>query len=167
MAKTYLGIDIGHDIMKLALVKGGVVKKTASASMPVNLLREGRVTSAESMGALIAQTMKEEHIRSNMAAVILSGEISYLRTTSMPRMSAEQLTYNIPYEFSDYITGDLKNYLFDFAVLPDPPKEESAVKPAAEGEAATEEREPPLQLLAAAAAGWGALSSFGRSGITA
>ena len=25
MAKTYLGIDIGHDILKLALVKDGIV----------------------------------------------------------------------------------------------------------------------------------------------
>ena len=145
MAKTYLGIDIGHETLKLALVKGDVVKKTASVSMPMNLLREGRVTSPESLGALIVQTMKEAHIRANMAAIILSGEISYLRTTTMPRMSAEQLAYNIPYEFSDYITGDLKNYLFDFAVIPDLP-EESAAQPAAEGEAPAEKTEPPLQL---------------------
>ena len=119
MAKTILGIDIGHDMLKLALVKGDVVKKTATIPMPVNLLREGRVTSADSMGALIAQTMKENHIRASQAGVILSGETTYLRTTTMPRMNAEQLAYNIPYEFADYITGELKEYLFDYAVIPD------------------------------------------------
>ena len=148
MAKTYLGIDIGHDMLKLALVKGGAVKKTATAPMPLNLLREGRVTSPDSMGELLAQLMKESHIRASQAAVILSSDISYLRTTSMPRMNAEQLAINIPYEFSDYITGELKSYLFDYAVVPDLPGEE-AQQPAAEEEG-TENGEAPLQLLVAA-----------------
>ena len=154
MAKTYLGIDIGHDMLKLALVKGGAVKKTASASMPVNLLREGRVTSPDSMGALIAQTMKEAHIRANQAAIILSGDISYLRTTTMPRMSADQLVFNIPYEFSDYITGELKNYLFDFAVIPDLPKDDAgAAPPAGEETSDGAPAEQPLNLLVSAVSG--------------
>lgn len=149
MAKTYLGIDIGHDMLKIALVKGGHVKKTVSASMPVNLMREGRITSADSMGALLAQTMKEAHIRANQAAIILSGDISYLRTTTMPRMNAEQIAVNIPYEFSDYITGELKSYLFDYAVIPET---EAAADAAAGGENA-EAKEQTMQLLVSAASG--------------
>lgn len=153
MAKTYLGIDIGHDLLKLALVKGGVVKKTASASMPVNLLREGRVTSPDSMGALIAQTMKETHIRANQAAIILSGDISYLRTTTMPRMSADQLAFNIPYEFSDYITGELKDYVFDYAMIPPKQGEKEAQSSAGEGETDGKTGTQTLNLLVAAAPG--------------
>ncbi len=123
MAKTYLGIDIGYDSLKLALVSGGVVKKTASAPMPLNLLRDGRITSTESLGELLRGLMREQHIRANKAAVALSGEVTYLRTTSMPAMSADQLAFNIPYEFSDYITDELKNYVFDYAVLPSDGKE--------------------------------------------
>ena len=118
MAKTYLGIDIGNDMLKLALVRDGNVRKTAAAPMPVNLLREGRVTSTDTLGALIARTMKENHIRASLGCVVLSDEVCYLRTTQMPRMTTDQLAYNIPYEFSDYITGELKNYLFDYAVVP-------------------------------------------------
>ena len=118
MAKTYLGIDVGHDMLKLALVKGNQVKKTVAVPMPVNLLREGRITSTDTLGELIERTMKENHIRAGSAAAIISSEDCYLRTTSMPRMNAEQLAYNIPYEFSDYITGELKDYLFDYAVIP-------------------------------------------------
>ena len=40
MAKTILGIDIGHDQLKLALVKGKRVLRVATADMPENLLRE-------------------------------------------------------------------------------------------------------------------------------
>ncbi len=134
MGKTYLGIDVGHDMLKLALVKDGSVKKTLAVPMPVNLLRDGRITSTETMGELLANSMKDNRIRAGLGAVILSGDVSFIRSTQMPRMSAEQLMYNIPYEFSDYITGELKNYLFDYAVVPGLPGAEA---PAAEdGQAA-------------------------------
>ena len=139
MAKTILGIDVGHDMLKLALVKGSAVQKTAAVPMPMNLLREGEITSADTLGALISKTMKENHIRASHAAMILTSEAAYLRTTSMPRMNEEQLVYNIPFEFSDYITGELKNYLFDYAVIPDLPKSgEEPAPAAAEGAEAAE-----------------------------
>ena len=118
MAKTVLGVDVGHDTLKLALVRSGAVLRTVSAPMPVNLLREGHVTSVEALGELIAQTLRKEKLRAGNAAVILSGEVSFLRTTAMPRMSGEQIATNVPYEFADYITGELKDYLFDYAVVP-------------------------------------------------
>ena len=118
MPKAYLGIDIGHDMMKLALVSGGAVKKTVSVSMPVNLFRDGHLTSTEAFGTLLAETMRAEHIRANRGAVVLSGEACYLRTTAMPKMNEEQLAINLPYEFSDYVTGELRDYLFDYAVIP-------------------------------------------------
>ena len=152
MAKTLLGIDIGHDMLKLALVKGGAVKTTAAVPMPENLLREGRITSVDALGELIARTMKENHIRANAAAVLLSGDVCYLRTSLMPRMNEEQLAYNIPYEFSDYITGELKNYLFDYAVIPDLPKDSAGPEPGIIGDEGDDEVDAPnrMRLLVAA-----------------
>ena len=40
--KTILGIDIGYDQLKLALVSGGEVVSTAMEQMPENLLKEDR-----------------------------------------------------------------------------------------------------------------------------
>ena len=117
MAKKYLGIDVGYDSVKLALVKKGKVLKTAVETLPVNLMKEGRITSVESMGELLRNSMKKNRINAAQAAVVLSGENTYLRTTTMPQMNAEQLAYNIPYEFNDYITDELKNYVFDYAML--------------------------------------------------
>lgn len=151
MAKTYLGIDVGHDMLKLALVRGGIVKKTAAVPMPLNLLRDGQVTSTEALGELIAKTMREHHFRARNGAVILSGDVCYLRTVTMPRMNAEQLAYNIPYEFSDYITGELKNYLFDYALIPPLPKSAGEPAPAdAEPPAEEESDENRMQLLISA-----------------
>ena len=127
MAKTILGVDIGHDQLKLALVRGKQVLKTASAPMPENLLKEGRIASRETMGELIKATMKSGGIRAGHAALALPNQVVFVKNVEMPLMSVEQLEYNLPFEFNDYITGELKDYVFDYAVVSDPnaaPKQE-------------------------------------------
>ena len=120
MAQKILGVDIGYGSLKLALCKDGNVKKTAVAEMPANLLRDGRITSPEALSELLRETMRKHHIHASRAAVVLPNEQSYIRTVTMPRMTAEQLKYNIPYEFNDYIEDEVKNYVFDYAMISDP-----------------------------------------------
>ena len=115
--KQVLGIDIGYDQIKLALVDNGAVTATAMAQMPENLLKEGRFTSPELMASLIRDTMDKNGIKATQAAVVLPNETVYVKNVDMPMMSEEQLTFNLPYEFNDYITGEVKDYLFDYAVL--------------------------------------------------
>ena len=126
MAKTILGVDIGHDRLKLALVKGGQVLKTVSAPMPENLLRDGRITSRESMAELIRTTMKENGMHAGHAAFVLPNETVFVKNVNMPQMTIDQLEYNLPFEFNDYITGELKDYIFDYAVVSDPEEEKPA-----------------------------------------
>ena len=121
MKKTILGVDIGHDQLKLALVKGSHVLKTASVPMPENLLRDGRITSRESMAELIRTTMKANGMRANRAAFVLPNETIFVKNVEMPLMTVDQLKYNLPFEFNDYITGELRDYVFDYAVLSDEP----------------------------------------------
>ena len=132
--KTILGIDIGQDQLKLALVKSGRVIKTATAQMPENLLRQGRITSRESMGELLRATMKANGIRANHAAFVLPNEVTFVKNVEMPWMSVDQLEYNLPFEFNDYITGELRDYVFDYAVL-NSPQEAAAPEGEAEGDA--------------------------------
>ena len=149
MAKTILGVDIGHDQLKLALVRGERVLKTASAPMPENLLRDGHITSRESMAELLRSTMKEYGIRANRAAFVLPSETVFIKNITMPLMTVEQLEYNLPFEFNDYITGELKDYVFDYAVISNPEAEETAGAKAGAGAApaaeagAEAEPEPP------------------------
>lgn len=115
--KQVLGIDIGYDQLKLALVNNGRVVKTAMAQMPENLLKEGRLTSLETMASLIRETMKENGIKATYAAIILPGEDIYVKNVDMPIMTDEQVSYNLPFEFHDYITGEIKDFVFDYAVI--------------------------------------------------
>lgn len=132
--KTVLGIDIGQDQLKLALVKAGQVVKTASAKMPENLFRQGRITSRETMSDLLRFTMKENGMRANHAAFVLANETAFVKNVEMPLMNVEQLEYNLPFEFNDYITGELKEYAFDYAVLNAPLDEKSAEDSTADNE---------------------------------
>ncbi len=116
MAKTILGVDIGYDSLKLALVKGRTVRKTAVVPMPKNLIREGRVVSTETMGELLRRTMKEHGLRCSRAAIALPNETVFIRSVTMPLMTTDQLNYNLPFEFRDYITNELKDYYYDYAV---------------------------------------------------
>ena len=149
MAKKVLGVDIGYDRLKLVLADGSRIVKTANAEMPEKLMRDGGIASVEAMGELIRNTMREAGIRCSRAAWVISNENAFVRSVTMPQMTADQLTYNLPYEFRDYITSELKDYVYDYAMisLPKDLKERQAT---AEQEADEEQGGPTMDLLAVA-----------------
>ncbi|MDO4501214.1 MAG: pilus assembly protein PilM [Erysipelotrichaceae bacterium] len=116
MAKNILGIDIGHSQIKLALMNGTTVKKTACIRTPENLIKNGKVVSLDVMAELIKNTCKEEGLMAPMAAMSISDNLVFEKQVTLPKMSAEQLMINIPYEFKVYINDELKNYNFDYAM---------------------------------------------------
>ena len=153
MAKTILGIDIGHDQLKLALVKGNRVQRVATADMPENLMRENRITSRESMADLLRNAMKQNKIHANHAAFVLPNEAVFIKNVEMPPMTVDQLEYNLPFEFNDYITGERKEYVFDYAVVSDyaTPGDEGGAAVGTEGAEEAEAAEPVMELLAVGA----------------
>ena len=121
MAGTLLGVDMGSGGLKLALCrpKERMVKETAVARLPADLLENGRVSSPDAVGELIRNTCQENGIRASRAALVLPAETAHVRNVTMPRMNVKQLLYNLPYEFGDSIKGSLKDYVFDYAMLTD------------------------------------------------
>ena len=154
MAKTILGVDIGSDSLKLALVSNGQVKKAVIVPIPNSLVKEYRVVSPETMGELIRDTMREHGMRCRNAAIVLPNETVYVRSVNMPKMTVDQLVYNLPFEFRDYITEELKDYYYDYAMISTPEEiTREAPKPQEEGAESQEESEQAnsMELLAAAA----------------
>lgn len=119
MDKKILGVDIGHDRLKLVLMKGKRIIKAATVQMPERLIQDGKIASVETMGELIRSTMKKEGMRCSDAAWVLSNENVFIRNVKMPQMTAAQLVYNLPFEFRDYIEGEPKDYLYDYAMISD------------------------------------------------
>ena len=153
MAKTILGIDIGHDQLKLALVKGTRVLRVAAIDMPENLMRENRITSRESMAELLRTTMKQNRLHANHAAYVLPNEAVFIKNVEIPPMTVDQLEYNLPFEFNDYITGERKEYVFDYAVVSDPSEIQAEAQAVSAGgeEEESEGPEPVMELLAVGA----------------
>ena len=114
MTNTCLGIDIGKTQLKLVLMKGEKILKYATVQMPEGLYKDGQIVSIESMGEILRNAMKEHKLHAREAAVILPSRACYLKNTTMPEMTREQMMYNIPYEFRDFITDELKDYAFDY-----------------------------------------------------
>ncbi len=152
--KPVLGIDIGTDSLKLALVKDQTVRATAIASVPQNLVKDGRVVSPETMADLIRETMRKNKIHANDAALVLQPSTTFVRNVTVPQMTADQLNYNLPFEFRDYITDELKNYVYDYAVLSNEvivQETEENSEPAMKIEDAdSSEARPKMELMAAA-----------------
>lgn len=148
--KAILGIDAGTDRLKLVLVEGGYVLDAVAVPMPENLIKEGRITSIESLSDLISRTLKDNGIKAKKAAYVLPSETVYIKNVKMPMMNAEQLSFNLPFEFNDYISGEIKDFVFDYAVLEDdeeevPEDEAPTAESEAEGEEAEENEEAPEQ----------------------
>ena len=120
MAKPILGVDIGSDNLKLVLMNKGQVKKHVAVPVPNALVKDYRSVSVETMGELIRNTMKENGIRCKDAAIVFANETVFVRTVVTPQMTTEQLKYNLPFEFRDYITDELKDYVFDYAMISTP-----------------------------------------------
>ena len=116
-SKNIVGIDIGTNLLKMVQIDNAKTKKSISVLLPDQLVKNGRVVSIETMSEIIRTTLKENGISSNKAAVVLHGDQVFVRALSLPKMSEEQALYNIPFEFKDYITQELKDYAFDYTLL--------------------------------------------------
>ena len=105
------------------------------------------------MAEMLRATMKQNRLRANHAAFVLPNEAVFIKNVEMPLMTVDQLEYNLPFEFNDYITGERKEYVFDYAVVSDPntPNAEGEAAVGADGTEDAEESEPVMELLAVGA----------------
>lgn len=117
--KSYVGIDIGYESLKLALVNNGRVEKVYSYPMPERLIRQGQPTSAETLVEVLCAALKDSGVREKKAALVISDENAFVKNVVMPKMTVSQLAMNLPYEFRDYITEGIKDYIFDYAMEED------------------------------------------------
>lgn len=98
------------------------------------------------MSELIKSTMKTNGIRANRAAFVVPNETVYIKNVDIPQMTVDQLEYNLPFEFNDYITGELKDYVFDYAVVSEPG--ESGEVSTGDGDDLVEARTETIELMA-------------------
>ena len=116
MASKMIGIEIGSDTLKLAVVSGGLVKTMAVERMPENLVREGKVTAPAAMSAFLKEMCKKNGIRGGNCAIVLPSQQVISHRVSMPAMSEAELKLNLPFEFRDFVGKDSAKYSYDYVI---------------------------------------------------
>ena len=114
--KKIVGIDIGGSSVKLAYFAGSTLKKAAMAPLPDNMVADGRILSMDAMADFLRQTAKSNGIPLTHAALVLPSTEVFTRELVMPAMTEQQLRYNLPYEFRDFLTDEKSKYYFDYSM---------------------------------------------------
>ena len=117
MPSNIIAFDIGTAQLKLVWFAGKTYKLAVSAPVPDGLVRGGVIVSMDAMADFLWQLAKENGLpRRAQAAVVLPAALTFTRVTELPPMTAGQLTYNLPFEFKDYLNQEKSRYYFDYAV---------------------------------------------------
>jgi type IV pilus assembly protein PilM len=117
MAQTILGMDIGSHDLRIIQMKDMQIQAFATAAMPDHLVKDGRIVAYNALGDLIRETVRENHLHGKAVAISLPGEVTYLKRSHLPKMTVQQLKVNLPFEFHDYISGNVDQYVYDYALI--------------------------------------------------
>ena len=114
--RKIVGIDIGEDSVKMLYCVSGELKKAAVVETPDNMVGQGRILSMDAMADFLRETAKAHGIPLTNAALVLPSAKMFTRVMTVPAMTEQQLKYNLPYEFRDFLTEEKSKYFFDYSV---------------------------------------------------
>lgn len=115
MAKL-VGFDIGENSVKMVYFSGRDLKKAVSVELPDNMVSGERILSMDAMADFIKSMAKANGIPLSDAGFVLGSDECFTRMVTVPVMTEQQLIYNLPYEFHDFLTEEKKNYFFDYSM---------------------------------------------------
>lgn len=117
MGKQIIGVEIGNYGLKMAEMNGFHLLHFVSEPLPDNMMKDGEVQSWDGLADFIKRTAKENHMTTKEISLVIPDEACYIRRLTMPVMSAQQLSVNIPFEFHDFIGDDRNGYYFDYSMV--------------------------------------------------
>ena len=110
-----IGIDIGNNNCKMAVREGGSMR-LISARMPENMVRDGEVTTPETMAVFLKEVRESERVKDRDCALVLNPSQAFFRHVTLPPMTVSELMLNLPYEFRDFISENPDDFVYDYAV---------------------------------------------------
>ena len=111
-----IGFDVGEDSVKMAYFAGRELKKAVAVETPDAMVAGGRILSMDAMADFLKDMAKGNGIPLAGAAMVVPSTEVYTRAVTVPAMTEQQLTYNLPYEFRDFLTEEKNKYFFDYSV---------------------------------------------------
>lgn len=114
--KKIVGFDIGEKSVKMTLLVGGRLKKAVNIELPDHMVSGGKILSMDAMADFLRLSAKQNDIPFTNAAIVLSSNQVITRELTLPAMTEQQLRFNLPYEFRDYLTEEKSKYFFDYSM---------------------------------------------------
>lgn len=111
-----VGLDIGENSVKMVYFADRELKKAAKAELPDAMVSGGRILSMDAMADFLRGAAKDSGIPLTNASLVLPSSEVYTRVITLPAMTEQQLFYNLPYEFRDFLMEEKSRYFFDYAV---------------------------------------------------
>lgn len=115
--KQYLGIRLKNQEVAFVLGNRQGIETFAVERIPVGIIEPNRSISWEQLAAFVKDKLREHKISCHNGALVIPENIVYTRRFLMPYMTEEQLQFNLPYEFRDFIMEDKDAYFYDYALL--------------------------------------------------
>lgn len=111
-----VGFDIGSLNLHFAVREGGRLTRVGLEPLPEGLVQGGQVISYEALADFL-KTVRRQYRLPRTAALVLPPAACYCRRLTTAMMSEDQLKFNLPYEFREYITGAKEEYFYDYALV--------------------------------------------------
>lgn len=120
--KTLLGVDIGTSSLKmveLASTSGGLkVISAGAASIPPDLIQEGRISDAVALANVVRKAMATSRTKTKNVAFSVPGSSVITRVIDMPAgLSEDELEIQLLMEAEQYIPYSLDEVAVDFTIL--------------------------------------------------
>lgn len=115
--KNCIGFDIGNHAVHIAVNKSGKIIRSISAILPEGIVQNGHITSIEAMTDVLKDLRRQNKLHIRNTAVVLPAGLCYCRRFNVAAFNRDQLMFNLPYGFHDFISDDKSNYFFDCAVV--------------------------------------------------
>ena len=112
--QAVLGISVTHGRLAMTLMRGGVVRKSYWEELPDNIVEGNKIISHHLFAEFLKEQIKDKEIKCKNAAYVIADSEIFVRKITTPRLSDEQIRYNIPFEFKDFIQGELNQYVYDY-----------------------------------------------------
>lgn len=115
MGKTVLAFDIGESYLKIVQQQNGGMQ-VHSVQMPDNLMQDGIIQMPHMMTDFLKGIKKEYNLPGSPCGIVVPEDLVVCRSLTLPAMTEKQLEVNLPFEFSDYISGEPQKYVYDYAM---------------------------------------------------
>ena len=115
MGKTIIAFDIGDTYIKIAKQEKDKIRIYCK-QMPEDLVKDGIVQLPHMLEEFLKDLRKEFKLPKGECGIVVPDEEVVCRKLTLPAMTEKQLEVNLPFEFSDFISGKPNHYVYDYAL---------------------------------------------------